>query len=338
MPTLFVSAPGPTHNLQIGGVRLLGADSDTVHKLVFTLVFIVLLYFVRKTLQALARWIGGREGHKGAFWVRQGVGLLTFVIAVLGLGSIWFDNPTRLATGVGLVGAGLAFTLQKVVTSFAGYFVILRGNTFDVGDRIKMGGIRGDVISLNFMQTVIMEMGQPPSVQSADPGMWVQSRQFSGRIVSVTNSTIFDEPVFNYTRDFPFIWEEIHIPITYKADRELVEKIMLESARKETVKIDDIAAPMLKNLEEKFSIERADIEPEVYMRLTDNWVEMSVRFLCKDHHIRRLKSRMSKDIISQLDLAGIGIASSTYDIVGMPALNLQTSGKPSSTAKLKDGE
>ena len=47
----------------------------------------------------------------------------------------------------------------------AGYFVILRGATFNVGDRISMG----DVLRLGFIQTTIMGMGQPPSVQGADP-------------------------------------------------------------------------------------------------------------------------------------------------------------------------
>jgi hypothetical protein len=43
----------------------------------------------------------------------------------------------------------------------------------------------------------------------------VRSRQFTGRIVTVTNDKVFDEPVFNYTRDFPFIWEEMRLPIAY---------------------------------------------------------------------------------------------------------------------------
>ena len=73
-----------------------------------------------------------------------------------------------------------------------------------------MGGVRGDVIALGFIQTTIMEMGQPPSVESnADPAMWVRSRQYTGRVVTVTNAKIFDEPVYNYTRDFPYIWEEM---------------------------------------------------------------------------------------------------------------------------------
>jgi small-conductance mechanosensitive channel len=135
-----------------------------------------------------------------------------------------FDNPARLATGAGLIGAGIAFALQKVVTSFAGYFVILRGNTFSVGDRIKMGSVRGDVIALNFIQTVIMEMGEPPSVQEEDPGMWVRSRQYSGRIVTISNAQIFEEPVYNYSRDFPYIWEEMHLPISFKHDRNRAEQ------------------------------------------------------------------------------------------------------------------
>jgi small-conductance mechanosensitive channel len=314
---------GPAQNAGIFGIKLLGVDVQSGRKLLFTAVFFVLLYLISRALQALAHVIGGKSGRRGAFWTRQGVSLITFLLALVGFVSIWFDNPARLATGVGLVGAGLAFALQRVITSFAGYFVILRGKTFNVGDRITMGGVRGDVIALNFIQTVIMEMGEPPSVQNSDPGMWVQSRQYSGRVVTVTNSKIFEEPVYNYTRDFPFIWEEMHIPIAYTADRDLAETILLEAAGKETVKIEEIAAPVLKQLQEKFSIEPADIRPRVYVRLTDNWVELTVRFLCREHDIRGLKDRMSRQIADALDKANIGIASSTYDIVGLPPIRIQ---------------
>lgn len=38
-------------------------------------------------------------------------------------------------------------------------FVILRGKYSNIGDRISMGGVRGDVIGLGVIQTPIMEMG-----------------------------------------------------------------------------------------------------------------------------------------------------------------------------------
>ena len=105
-----------------------------------------------------------------------------------------------------------------------------------------MGGVRGDVLRLGFIQTTIMEMGEPPSVQAADSVMWVKSRQFTGRIVTVSNSKNLLDPVFNYTRDFPLIWEEMTISITYQADRDRVEAILLESAKPHTLNPDAMAS------------------------------------------------------------------------------------------------
>lgn len=163
---MWMTAPlyqfvGPAHNLEVFGIRLLGVDVQNGRKLLFTLVFFLLLFLTSKGLRSLAHTTYNRAGHRITFWTRQGISLSMFVIGVMGFISVWFDNPARLATGVGLVGAGLAFALQKVITSFAGYFVILRGKTFNVGDRITMGGVHSDVIALNFIQTVIMEMGEP---------------------------------------------------------------------------------------------------------------------------------------------------------------------------------
>jgi small-conductance mechanosensitive channel len=63
-----------------------------------------------------------------------------------------------------------------------------------------------------------MEMGQPPPVQNADPAMWVRARQYTGRVVTVSNAKIFDEPIFNHTREFPFVFEEMVLPISYNSD------------------------------------------------------------------------------------------------------------------------
>ncbi len=244
------------------------------------------------------------------------------MILIVGLISIWFDDPARLTTALGLVTAGVAFALQRVITAFAAYFVILRGRTFNVGDRIVMGGVRGDVIALGFMQTTVMEMGQPAAVQSADPAMWVRGRQYTGRIVTITNDKIFDEPVYNYSREFPFLWEEMAIPVPYGADRARVENILLEVARAHTVKLNELSEEAIKELERRYAVRRADLGPRVYYRLTDNWLEMSLRFITEDSGIREMKDAISREVIHALDEAGIGIASGTYDIVGMPAVHV----------------
>ncbi|MBA2453327.1 MAG: mechanosensitive ion channel family protein, partial [Chloroflexia bacterium] len=65
------------------------------------------------------------------------------------------------------------------------------------------------------------------------------------------------------------------------------------------------------------------MEPKVYWRITDNWLELTVRFVVHERGIRDLKDAASRDILAALDEAGIGIASATYDIVGFPTLRVR---------------
>lgn len=312
---------GPNRAVQLLGVRLVGFNAENGKKLLFTAFFIVFTWFLSRLLHALVRRIvKGSGSERTAFWARQGIHLGTAIVLLMGGASIWFDDPTRLTTALGLVTAGLAFALQKVVTAIAGYFVILRGKTFNVGDRITMGGVRGDVIALDFTQTTLMEMGQPPPVQAAEPAMWVKSRQYTGRVVTVSNAKIFDEPIYNYSRDFPYIWEEMSIPISFAADREGAEKIVLEAAARHTVDVQALGAEALREMQRRYFMKAADMGPRVYFRITDNWLEMTVRFIVSEHGMREVKDRVSREILKAFDAAGIGIASATFEIVGVPPL------------------
>jgi small-conductance mechanosensitive channel len=306
------------------GVTLIGATPDNLHKLLLTLGAILVAWLLTKLLRAiLGQFIGSRSGTRFQFWAKQGVSLIIAAILILGIMSIWFDNPARLAGALGLIGAGVAFALQRVITAVAGYFVILRGKTFNVGDRIVMGGVRGDVIDLSFMQTRIMEMGEPPAEQPDKPAMWVQSRQFTGRIVTVTNDKVFDEPVYNYTRAFPYIWDEMHLPIRYEDDHARAEQILLDAAERHAVTRKKIGDEEVKRLEREFGVGVGDIDPNTYWRITDNWLQITVRFLAPDHGIRGIKDKMSRDILSNLTEAKIGIASGTYAIVEVPPIRIE---------------
>ncbi len=165
--------------------------------------------------------------------------------------------------------------------------MILRGDTFGIGDRITLGGVRGDVIRLGFIKTTIMEMGQPPSVSSADPAVWVNSRQYTGRLVTVTvtNGVIFKEPVY-------------------------------------AVVDDPTADQALATMRSRYAMADASLNPAVYWRITDNWLELSLRFLAPCRGVREVKDRISRDVLGQLDAAGV--ASATYDIVGLPTVQLTT--------------
>lgn len=310
--------------VELFGIRLVGLTAESGRKLLLSIAVVVAVFVIRKLLRHLANaLLPGDRFARPRFWVRQSLSLLAAIVITIVLISLWFDDPTRLTTALGLVTAGLAFALQKVVTAVAGYFVIMRGKTFSVGDRIVMGGVRGDVVALRFTQTTIMEMGQPPPVQKDEPAMWIQSRQYTGRLVTVSNARVFDEPVFNYTREFEYIWEEIAIPIGYKADRDAVERLLLDVANRHTASYQNLSEDERAELARRYLVKATGVAPKVFYRLTDNWLELTVRFLAPTHGVRDLKDAMFRDILRGLEELGVEIASATFEVVGLPPLRLQ---------------
>ena len=311
--------------LALSRVHLVGVDLHTATKLVYTAVFVAAVVLLRWLTRALVRAaLRGREHTRGRFWARQGINITTAVAVALGLISIWFDSGLHAAAAVGVLTAAIAFAMQKAVTSFAGYFLILRGDIFSVGDRIVMGGVRGDVISLGFLRTTILEMGQPHGDADAGVPAWVQARQYTGRIVTVTNGAVFDEPVYNYSRDFPFIWEELHIQVKHDTDLDLAERLLTDAASRHGLDRSDVGAGVMQRLRRRYFVpaEEVSLEPEVFFTLTSSWVELAVRFVVPTHDIRRVKSDISRDVATTFAKHGIELASNTYAIVEVPPLTV----------------
>ena len=318
------------HPLGVGGVTLAGLNRDTLTKLLITLVLITAIALLSRGARALMRAVLRGSAHeRGYFWGRQAIRIVGAAVLVFGIISIWFDEPARLATAFGLISAGVAIALQRVITAFAAYLIILRGRIFDVGDRITIGGVRGDVVALDFMQTTVMEMGQAPDERGDAPSMWVHGRQYTGRLVRVTNDKLFETPIYNFTREFQFVWEELRIPIAYKDDRDVAEQILLDVANRHTSPTLEEAAAAFARLRERYrTIRDDDLRPRVFFRLTDNWVEMSLRFVVDADRGRAVKDAMSREILGALEAKEIGIASSTFEILSLPPLRISQSARP----------
>ena len=151
----------------------------------------------------------------------------------------------------------------------------------------------------------------------------MRARQYTGRIVTVSNAKIFDEPVFNYTRAFPFLWEELSLPVRYADNREEVERILLAAARSHTTDLQEVGEAALAELRRRYPTPGGDLAPRVYYRLTDNWLELTVRFIAPEKGVREIKDAMSREIMAGLDRAGIGLASATFEVVGAPTFRLE---------------
>jgi small-conductance mechanosensitive channel len=251
---------------------------------------------VRRTDDAYARFYNRK-------FVRYGVAAATLVL----LAFLLQGFAGRAATVLGLATAGLAFALQEVIGALAGFVNILSGRIFRVGDRIQMGGVRGDVIDITPLRTKIMEMGS-----AAGDETWVRGRQYTGRIVVVSNKATFTKPVFNYSGVFEYIWEELNLPVPYRDDWHAAERILREEVQR--VSAGQEARQAIDAMAKRYYVGRSEVEPRVFVRATDDWVELSARFVVPVRSARKVKDEVSRRVLDRFGQAGITIASATQDV------------------------
>lgn len=243
------------------------------------------------------------------FTIRRIANYLINLLAALVIFSIWMQNIGDLSVALGIMAAGLAFALQEVIGSIAGWITVITGQPFTIGDRIETGGIRGDVVDISVLRTKIMEIGN-----------WLNGDHNTGRIVTVSNAFIFKEPLFNYSRHLSYIWDEIDIPITYESDWKEAMSLM-NAAVSQHSKYQELlpkAQSQRRQARREFAIKITPLEPRVFLKMTDNWIELGLVYPVETEFRRSFKSEISSQILDQFQAAGITVASQTIAIVQFP--------------------
>ncbi len=272
--------------------------------LVILVVFALLSRFLARNIQDV----------DARYRTRKALSLVSYLLILIFAASTFSDSLGKLTVVLGAIGAGIAFALQEVIGSFAGWIAISLGQFYKPGNRVQLGGIVGDVIDISFLRTTLMECGD-----------WVQADLYNGRIVRIANSYVFKEPVFNYSADFPFLWDEITIPVKYGCDRQLATEILYRAVN--TVFSDYIpqAQAEWKKMVRKYVIEDAQVEPMVTLIANDNWMEYKIRYVVDYKRRRGKKSELFNRILDEIDKTDgrILLASATFELVGAPALDVK---------------
>lgn len=240
---------------------------------------------------------------------RKLINTTLFVAIGLILATTFSDKLGGIAVSLGVLGAGVAFALQEVIASVAGRVAILFARFYDVGDRVQLGGIKGDVIDIGLLRTTVMELGA-----------WVDGDNYCGRIVRIANSFVFKEPVFNYSADFGFVWDEVKIPVRYGSPLG-DSKRLLETALTETVgEFVEGARKEWKHMTKRYRIEDAKVEPMVTLKATDNWLEYSLRYVVPFTKRRTTKDALYERIVRDVEASAgkIQLGSATYELVAAP--------------------
>jgi len=258
----------------------------TTRKIVLSIVVIFALWLIRFIA---IRIINKRlpEAKIQYKWRKN----LTYISVFLGfliVGRIWFEGLQSVATFLGLLSAGLAIALKDPVTDFAGWIFILWRKPFDVGDRIQLGEVKGDVIDVRLFKFTVLEIGN-----------WIHADQSTGRVVHIPNHKIFSNELANYTSDFEFIWNELQVLITFESDWKKAKQLLQEIANEQLKDFVDRAENQVRRAKKSYLIHYQYLTPIVYTDVQDSGVRLTIRHLSDPRKRRIVAQELWEDILQQ---------------------------------------
>ena len=258
-----------------------------IENLLLSILIVAILLFLRKALISLIA--KNTKDPKTVYHSKRIIGYSHAFLLIILLGSVWIKGFGSIGTYLGIASAGVAIALHETIANIAGWFFILWRKPFVIGDRIQIGETKGDVIDLRLFQFSLVEVGN-----------WVEAEQSTGRIIHVPNSHVLKERTANYHGGFNYIWNEIHVLVTFESDwrktREILEKIAKEKIEESSARQAEI---QLRQAAQKYMIHFSKLTPAVYMSARDSGVLFSIRYMINPRQKRSSEQSLWEEILNQ---------------------------------------
>ena len=222
------------------------------------------------------------------------LGLLVIAIVVSAVIQNWYTT----VAAVSLFSIIFGLAVQTPVTSFLGWIYILVRAPYRVGDRIKIGEATGDVIDVSYLDTTLWEFGGGDLLSTDHP---------TGRIIKFPNSKVLGSTVYNYTWPlFPYVWNEIKFSVGYNSDLEFIAETMQRLAAEEVGESMMKQIRVYRELLAQTPVNQLEVReyPAVLFRVnTNTWLDAIVRYLVHPKEAGRVKTRLIKKLLIELNQA-----------------------------------
>jgi small-conductance mechanosensitive channel len=224
--------------------------------------------------------------------------LFGFATWLLGLGiaiSVLVGDIRALVGSLGLVGLALSWALQTPIESFTGWLLNSFQGYYRVGDRVAVGEVFGDVFRIDVLTTTVWEIGGP------ERGTFVNAEQPTGQLITFPNYEVLRGSIVNLTRDFPYVWDELTVPVGNRSDLPYARDVLRVIADRV------VGTPMAEPAREYERLLRAARleaavadEPQVFVSLDDSWTNLTIRYLVAARERRTWQSALAEAVMSEL--------------------------------------
>ncbi|MEX2597250.1 MAG: mechanosensitive ion channel domain-containing protein [Salibacteraceae bacterium] len=237
--------------------------------------------------------------------LRKMANMFAYFLIILAVLFVYGDQLGNVGVALGVAGAGIAFALQEVIVSIAGWITIMLSGSVNVGQRIKIGDVKGDIIDIGVLNTTVMEIGD-----------WVKGDNYNGRIVTLSNSFVYKKEIHNYSAEYPFLWDELTVPIRIESDyvlaRELFQRVLVEVCGE----FSEQSQNTWRIMANKFRVEKAQVNPMVTLVFDENWITFTLRYVVDYQQRRSTKDKISVRLLEEIkqNQDSIRIASSAIEV------------------------
>ncbi len=180
------------------------------------------------------------------------------LLLLAGFLLIWGPQLRTLAFSLVAFAAAIVIALKELILCLSGGIMRGLSRSINIGDRIEIKDVRGEVIDMTLLTTRILEIG---------PGERIHQR--TGRVIVIPNSLFLSESVRNETFTDEIVLHVFEVVIKLTPDWQRAESILLKAAQEECAPWIEEAREHMKNLSKKHNLDVANVEPRVNIVVTD---------------------------------------------------------------------
>ena len=136
---------------------------------------------------------------------------LTLILTIFGLAVIWATQIQTLALSMFAVAAAIVVATKELIMCLSGSILRSVTKQYSVGDYIEVDGLRGRVVDINLLNTLMMQIGPHPLVG-----------QLSGKTLSFPNSLLLSHYVRRDNILGPYVIHTVEIPVPIHLDSDAV--------------------------------------------------------------------------------------------------------------------
>ncbi len=234
------------------------------------IVFSFLLGIVKKSLLKLAKT--KKQVSNVEIFSTTIKYVFVFLLVLIAIFSFSGDL-TGLGLTLGLFSAAIGFALQKPITGIAAWIMVVTRRPFEIGDRVIIGSVKGDVRDISLTHITLKEIG----------GI-VQTEENSGRNIMVPNSLLFEQNIVNYTQQDEFVLSQVFFTATYESDLGKAMNIGIQAAKKH---IKQFAESMKK-------------EPYARTSFQPSGINISIRFFVPAKRMTEISTEITNEVFERI--------------------------------------